>query len=374
MPDVRMPNGTVIRNVPAGTTKAQLLEKLQRNGYDTAELLVAPQEENALEKIPLVGDAAAWLADIPLNVVSGVAGVGKSFTDVFGAGNAASEFLGDVSEGAQDWQSSEARRDALINAIDMQQAQGKGTWEEIKAAGRSFLRSPLDTTAQVAGSALPFIAAGAATAGAGTLASVGSMAGLGALSGAGTIKGTIYDTVKKSAMEAGVTEEQASAIAEQSQEYGSENLDQIGLGAAIGAAASATGLPRQISAAIAKKAATEVVEEIAQKVAAKSVLAGTAKGALEEAVPEAIQGGQEALAGNIAAERAGYGKGNVWSGVAGQAALEGISSLLLGGYGGRAETMAENQNAVLDAVQEEVADLPVNASDEQINDLKRALS
>ena len=173
MPDVRMPNGTVIRNVPAGTTKAQLLEKLQRNGYDTAELLVAPQEENALEKIPLVGDAAAWLADIPLNVVSGVAGVGKSLTDVFGAGNAASEFLGDISEGAQDWQSSEARADALASAIDMAQAEGKGTWEEIKAAGRSFLRSPLDTTAQVAGSALPFIAAGVATGGAGTLASVG---------------------------------------------------------------------------------------------------------------------------------------------------------------------------------------------------------
>lgn len=355
---------------PPGATKEQIKKKILERAPEAG---VPPQEENALEKIPLVGDAAAWLADIPLNVVSGLAGVGKSFTDVFGAGNAASEFLGDVSEGAQDWQSSEARRDALINAADMAQAEGKGTWEEIKAASRSFLRSPLDTTAQVAGSALPFIAAGVATGGAGTLASVGSMAGLGALSGAGTIKGTIYDTVKKSAMEAGVPEEQASVIAEQSQEYGSENLDQIGLGAAIGAAASATGLPRQISAAIAKKAATEVVEEVAQKVAAKSVLAGTAKGALEEAVPEAIQGGQEALAGNIAAQRAGYGKGDVWSGVAGQAALEGISSLLLGGYGGRAETMAENQNAVLDAVQEEVADLPVNASDEQINDLKTRL-
>lgn len=364
-------NGVIYRvNGPQGLTKDQVIADVLSK-YPEAG--VPPQEENTLEKIPLVGDLLAGAADIPLNVVSGVAGVGKSFTDVFGAGNAASEFLGDVAEGAQDWQSSEARRDALISAADMAQAEGRGTWEEIKAAGRSFLRSPLDTTAQVAGSALPFIAAGAATAGAGTLASVGSMAGLGALSGAGTIKGTIYDTVKKSAMEAGVPEEQASAIAEQSQEYGSENLDQIGLGAAIGAAASATGLPRQISAAIAKKAATEIVETVAQQVARKSVLAGTAKGALEEAIPEAIQGGQEALAGNIAAQRAGYGKGDVWSGVAGQAALEGISSLLLGGYGGRAETMAENQNAVLDAVQEEFADLPVNPTDTQINDFKTRL-
>lgn len=364
-------NGVIYRiDGPAGLKREQVIAAVLKQAPEAG---VAPQEENTLEKIPFVGDALAAVADIPLGVVGGLAGVGKSFTDVFGAGNAASEFLGNVSEGAQDWQSSESRADALANAIDMAQAEGKGTWEEVKSAGRSFLRSPLDTTAQVAGSALPFIAAGVATGGAGTLASIGSMAGLGALSGAGTIKGTIYDTVKKSATEAGVPEEQASAIAEQSQEYDSENLDQIGLGAAIGAAASATGLPRQISAAIAKKAATEVIEETAKQVARKSVLAGTAKGALEEAVPEAIQGGQEALAGNIAAQRAGYGKGDVWSGVAGQAALEGISSLLLGGYGGHAETMAENENAVLDAVQEEVADLPVNPSDEQISDLKTRL-
>lgn len=363
MPDVRMPNGTVIRNVPAGMTKAALLEKLKANGYNTAELLVAPQEENTLEKVPLVGDAAAWLADIPLNVVSGAAGVGKTFTDLFGAGNVASDVLENISEGAQDWQSSEARRDALINAIEMEQAAGKGTWEELKAAGRSFLRSPLDTTAQVAGSALPFI--GAAVSGAGLPGAIA----LGAASGAGTIKGAIYDSVEKAAIEAGVPPEQAAAAAEKAQEYSGENLDQIGLGAAIGAAASATGLPRQISSAIAKKAAAEVIEEVTQQVARKSVLAGTAKGALEEALPEAIQGGQEALAGNIAAERAGYGKGDVWSGVAGQAALEGISSLLLGGYGGRAETMAANQDAVLEAVQQEVADLPVDASDAQVNDL-----
>lgn len=351
---------------PPGVTKEQIKKKILERAPEAG---VPPQQENVLEKVPIVGDVLASAADIPLNVVSGLAGVGKSLTDVFGAGNVASKFLGDVSQGAQDWQSSEARADALASAIDMAQAQGKGTWEEIKAAGRSFLRSPLDTTAQVAGSAIPFLAAGVATGGAGTAASIASMAGLGAASGAGTIKGTIYDTVKKAAMEKGLSEEQASTIAEQSQEYGGENLDQIALGTAIGAAASATGLPRQLSAAIAKKAATEVVEEVAQQVARKSVLAGTAKGALEEAIPEAIQGGQEALAGNIAAQRAGYGKGDVWSGVAGQAALEGISSLVLGGYGGRAETMAENQNAVLDAVQEEVADLPITPSDEQVSDL-----
>jgi hypothetical protein len=41
--DVRLPDGTVIRNVPEGTTKAQLVEKLRNNGYDVSGL-EAPQE------------------------------------------------------------------------------------------------------------------------------------------------------------------------------------------------------------------------------------------------------------------------------------------------------------------------------------------
>lgn len=36
--DVRLPDGTVIKNVPDGTTKAQLMEKLKANGYDVSTL------------------------------------------------------------------------------------------------------------------------------------------------------------------------------------------------------------------------------------------------------------------------------------------------------------------------------------------------
>ena len=39
MPDVRMPNGMVIHNVPEGTSKDALLQKLSTNGYDTNQLL-----------------------------------------------------------------------------------------------------------------------------------------------------------------------------------------------------------------------------------------------------------------------------------------------------------------------------------------------
>ena len=46
--DVRLPDGTVIKNVPEGTTKAELTAKLQANGYDVAKLTtpaVAPEEK-----------------------------------------------------------------------------------------------------------------------------------------------------------------------------------------------------------------------------------------------------------------------------------------------------------------------------------------
>jgi len=41
--DVRLPDGTIIQNVPEGTTKAQLAEKLRAGGYDVSRL-EAPQE------------------------------------------------------------------------------------------------------------------------------------------------------------------------------------------------------------------------------------------------------------------------------------------------------------------------------------------
>lgn len=41
---VRMPDGTIIENVPKGTSKMELVEKLERNGYDTAHMLSAEQQ------------------------------------------------------------------------------------------------------------------------------------------------------------------------------------------------------------------------------------------------------------------------------------------------------------------------------------------
>jgi hypothetical protein len=47
--DVRLPDGTIIRGVPEGTTKAELTAKLARNGYDVSKLGGAPAD------VPQVG-------------------------------------------------------------------------------------------------------------------------------------------------------------------------------------------------------------------------------------------------------------------------------------------------------------------------------
>jgi hypothetical protein len=366
-----MPNGMVIRDVPKGTTKDQLLKKLESAGYDIPDLLTPKQKENALERSGVLGNAAAAVADIPLSVAQGLAGTGKSFTDVFGAGNAASRFLGDVAETAGSLRSSESRRDEAVNALAMQRAAKEGALEQIKTAGGAFMRNPLDTTASLIGSAIPFIGAGlaAAPSGGSSLAPIAAMAGLGAASGAGTIKGAIYDATYKRAKEAGASDEQAAVVADKAQEYSGENLDQIALGTAIGAAANATGFPRQISAAIGKRAAAEVVEGVAEeavkRTAPKNVLLGGAKGAVEEAVPEGIQGAQERYAENKALRRQGYDV-DPMEGVVGQGAFEGIASLLLGGVGGIKETNAENMNAIREEVGSVAAELPEAPTDEDI--------
>ena len=286
-----------------------------------------PEEEgNLLEKIPVVGGALASAADLPLNLVSGLAGTTKSLTDVAGAGNVASEFLDDVSKYAMSLTSAQSREDAKTAAAIRKEAEGKGIWEEVKAAARSFVVNPLDTAASVVGSAVPFALAAASGAG------LPAAAALGVASGVGTVKGSVSEAVYNRAREAGVSEEQAKLMAEEAQAYGGENLDMIALGGALGGIASATGLDKTLGRAIAKRAVEDVVEQqVARGVTRRAV---TAFGA--EALPEAAQAGQERLAQNIAQQRAGY-ETDLTAGVAGAAAFEGLAGGVLGGITGVAE-------------------------------------
>lgn len=285
------------------------------------------EEENLLEKIPVVGGLLAGTADIPLNVVSGLASTGKSFTDVFGAENVASNALETIAQYAESLTSAQSREDEKTAAAIRKAAEGKGIWEEVKAAARSFAVNPLDTLANVTGSAIPFAAAAASGAG---LPVIGA---LGAASGVGTIKGSISDAVYARAKEAGASEEQAKAMAEEAQAYGGENLDQVALGGALGAIAGATGFDKVLGRAIAKNAVKDVIESAVEKEATRGLARRMVTGAGAEAIPEAAQAGQERFAQNIAQQRAGY-ETDLMAGVAGQAAFEGLAGGVLGGIGG----------------------------------------
>ena len=371
MPDVRMPDGTVIRNVPAGITKAQLNAKLTKNGFDLNRLTTPKQAPSAIENIPLVGGLLAPIADIPLSVVEGLSGTTKSIADVFGADNAVSDAADYVSQAAAALKSAGSREDAEIARKIQKDAEGKGVWEEVKAAARAFTYSPLESTASLAGSALPFIGAAVATGGTGAVP-IATMAGLGAASGAGTIKGAVYDAVYSEFVKNGASEEDAAAAAEKAQEYGGENMDQIALGGAFGALASATGFAPQIARTIGANAAKNLAAKVAAREAVevgarKSTLGGFAKSAVVEAAPEAVQGGQEQLAQNLALQREGVDV-DTWKGVAGQAASEGIASLLLGGYGGAREARQENRQMLTEEIAQELDALPVDADEQTISE------
>jgi len=284
------------------------------------------EDKNLLEKIPVIGGALAGAADIPLNIISGAAGTAKSLTDVFGADNVASDVLEDVANYAQSLTSAQSRQDARTAAAIRREAEGKGIWEEVKAAARSIMVNPLDTAASVLGSAAPFVAAAASGAG------VPAAAALGAASGVGTVKGSISDAVYARAREAGVPEEQAKIMAEEAQAYGGENLDMQALGGVLGAVASATGLDKALGRRIASSAVKDVIETSTER----GLLRRTATGFAAETVPEAAQAGQERFAQNLAQQRAGY-ETDLTAGVAGQAAFEGLAGGILGGAVGAAE-------------------------------------
>lgn len=300
------------------------------------------EDENLLEKIPVVGGLLAGAADLPLNLASNLAGSVKSFTDVFGAGNVASDVLEDISNYAQSLTSAQSREDAKTAAAIRKEAEGKGIWEEVKAAARSFAVNPLDTAAGLVGSALPFAAAAASGAG------IPAAIGLGAVSGVGTVKGSIADAVYARAREAGVPEEQAKTMADEAQSYGGENLDMQALGGVLGAVASATGFDKQLGRAIAKRAVEDVVENQVER----GLIRRGVSGFTEEALPEAAQAGQERFAQNLAEQRAGYDT-DLMAGVAGQAAFEGLAGGILGGVTGMAERGATAPTATDEEIQSE---------------------
>lgn len=95
--NVRLPDGTVIKDVPEGTTKAELIERLERNGYDVSGLSVQSQPQGTGSQAVDAGNAvgtgfwrgAARIAGLPVDTVQNVIDLGKA-----GAGTVYGELTG----------------------------------------------------------------------------------------------------------------------------------------------------------------------------------------------------------------------------------------------------------------------------------------
>lgn len=251
-------------------------------------------------------------ADLGLDFTQGAYGAIGAGASAFGADNLVALGAGEISRYATELQSEQRQAERRTQADRMKAAEETGSaWEEVKAAGQNVAETPFSFFASALGSLVP-------TAAASVVGGAPAALTLGAGIGAGAVKQSIAERTEEEALAAGQTPEQAAAAAREAQAYRGDNLDQITLGAGLGALAGGTGAERLLGGGAS---------------AIKNVLGRAAAGAVTEAVPEGIQGGQERLAANIAAQRGGFG-GDTWTGVAGQGTTEALASTGPGGVVG----------------------------------------
>lgn len=321
----------------AGYSPVELIDYLSKPKPKTAgprSIAQRPvEEETLLEKIPVVGSALAGAADVPVKFAQGLAATGQSVTDLFGAGNIASQKLKQAQKYLDNLTSSASRGDALENARIIKDAEDKGMAAEGIAYLKAFANSPIDYLAQGAGSIVPFLAA--------SLGGAPAALGLGVATGVGAIKGGVYDAVKEELIAAGVDETKAEQAADAAQSYTGKNIDQLTAGGILGAIEAFTG-------PIGKNAAP-IINKILRRVGTEAVEGGgkklgreAAKGFAAEAGAEFLQSGQQQLAENIALQREGF-EVPTMRGVVGAGLQGAITGGILGGGLSAGRTMAERR-------------------------------
>jgi hypothetical protein len=270
-----------------------------------------------------MGDLAAGFSQ---GAVQGV----RMLTDLAGADNSVSTGLRSVEDFIGGLKSAQAKQDEQEIARILEEAEGAGVLEQVVAGVRAFATAPGVTTAQALGSAAPTIAASlipgvgqAAAAGRlGMLASRFAPAAVGAAQGVGTVKGSIFDEVKQTYLEAGYDEATAIERATEQQSYGGQSAGQLVLGGVAGAVAGGSGLERATQALRFGTAAKP-----------SGMLRRMSAGGVTEFGTEGFQGGQEKFASNSAVANEGFER-DPWAGVVAAGTLEATAGGVLGaGFG-----------------------------------------
>ena len=257
-------------------------------------------------------------ADTALSLGTGILGAGKSLTDVFGAGNVASQALESGMQSLQSRMTPERQAEMQARQQKIQEAQGKGTWEEIKAELGAAKEAPLQFGAQAIGSLAPALATGIVGGVAKLLpATVRAIQmAIGTAQGAGAVKGSIYDAVEGELRKANpdMPEAKIKEQAAAAQSYLGKNWEQIAAGAGIGALTGKYGAESLLTPGAAARAEAKMLPRVL-------TTAGS------EAGTEAGQAAQEQVAANIAAQREGFDV-PTFRGVAGKAAAEGLAGAM----------------------------------------------
>jgi hypothetical protein len=185
--------------------------------------LFAPPEPEAPEGRGLL----RAVADTGVSLGQGLTGVVKAGSDLFGADNPASEFLGGINDGLQGLYSpsQQQKLKAHRDAIEAAELTGDRR-NEIGAWWDAISSDPVHYFAQVAGSAGPFAALrgiSAASKVAGMSTRGAAQVGLGGGVGMGAVKGAQYEAVYNEAKARGYSDQDAEALAVDAQSYSRDN-------------------------------------------------------------------------------------------------------------------------------------------------------
>ena len=306
--DVRLPDGTIVTNVPEGITQSELMRRVGMMGKPT-------------------GPAGFSLGDLGASFGIGALGSTKALTDVAGAENIASSKLSQGIQGLQTGMTPARQAEMQRQAERMKAAEQSGSFlQEIKAAGQNVIEAPLQTAAQAIGSFVPYLpamfaapVAAAMRLGPGAVRAIAAVAekapaSIATAQGLGAVKGSIYDGVYQAEVDAGANPDVAKQKADAAQNYFGNNFEQIALGGALGRLAGSSGVEKLLTPAGRAGAAPGLARRVGETV-------------VKESIPEGVQGGQERLAQNIALQRGGFDV-DTFAGVAGAATGEALAGAL----------------------------------------------
>jgi hypothetical protein len=264
--DVRLPDGTIVQNVPDGTSRAQLAEKLRRNGYDVPDEWLSE---------PKGGVLAAAQKGIESLISSGRTAFGAATGDATEAGRAGAARSQDIAGRYKD----ETGWDKVTEKFN----DPNGGF--MSAAGEVLRQTPLYLAEQAPNLATTLGAAKlGAMAGAPLGGPVGSAigAGVGAL-GASFIP-QLGSNVERQAQEKGQVD-MGSAVAGAGVQAG---LDAAATAFIMGKTLVGKVLGPQVEALMAR-GSTQAAEQLAKQGLARTMASGAGRGMLAEVPTEVVQ-------------------------------------------------------------------------------------